>query len=125
MLKEKKYKWYKERRPKTLALLKGRLAQLQEDVLANPEEKALVQLGDQALSATRRSNPGTTRRENSSRLVRIYSKFFRFSITFLCMQEKMTISTKLDEKLEGVDNLRACKYGVMLTLEENQSKRVH
>ena len=31
----------------------------------------------------------------------------------------MTISTKLDEKLEGVDNLRAWKYGVMLTLEEN------
>ena len=31
----------------------------------------------------------------------------------------MTINTKLDEKLEGVDNLRAWKYGVMLTLEEN------
>ena len=31
----------------------------------------------------------------------------------------MTISTKLDEKLEGVDNLQAWKYGVMLTLEEN------
>ena len=31
----------------------------------------------------------------------------------------MTISTKLDEKPEGVDNLRAWEYGVMLTIEEN------
>ena len=31
----------------------------------------------------------------------------------------MTISTKLDEKLEGVDNFRAWKYRVMLVLEEN------
>ena len=31
----------------------------------------------------------------------------------------MTISTKLDEKLEGVDNFRAWKYKVMLVLEEN------
>ena len=31
----------------------------------------------------------------------------------------MTISTKLDEKLEGVDNCRAWKYRVMLVLEEN------
>ena len=31
----------------------------------------------------------------------------------------MTISTKLDEKLEGVDNFRAWKYRVMLILEEN------
>ena len=30
----------------------------------------------------------------------------------------MTISTKLDEKLEGVDNFRAWKYRVMLVLEE-------
>ena len=29
----------------------------------------------------------------------------------------MTISTKLDEKLEGV--LRVWEYGVMLTIEEN------
>ena len=35
---------------------------------------------------------------------------------------KMTINTKLDEKLEGVDNLRAWKYGVMLTLEEDEDK---
>ena len=33
----------------------------------------------------------------------------------------MTISTKLDEKLEGVDNLQVWKYEVMLTLEESQS----
>ena len=32
----------------------------------------------------------------------------------------MTINTKLYEKLEGANNLRAWKYGVMLTLEENQ-----
>ena len=32
----------------------------------------------------------------------------------------MTVHTKLDEKLKGADNLRAWKYGVMLTLEENQ-----
>ena len=31
----------------------------------------------------------------------------------------MTISTKLDEKLEGVDNFRAWKYRVMLIFEEN------
>lgn len=31
----------------------------------------------------------------------------------------MTIITKLDEKLEGVDNFRAWKYRVMLVLEEN------
>jgi hypothetical protein len=35
---------------------------------------------------------------------------------------KMTISTKLDEKLEGVDNFRAWKYRVMLVLEENGLK---
>lgn len=31
----------------------------------------------------------------------------------------MTINTKLDEKLEGVDNFREWKYRVMLILEEN------
>ena len=31
----------------------------------------------------------------------------------------MTISTKLDEKLEGADNFKAWKYRVMLILEEN------
>jgi hypothetical protein len=31
----------------------------------------------------------------------------------------MTTNTKLDEKLEGVDNFRAWKYRVMLILEEN------
>lgn len=31
----------------------------------------------------------------------------------------MAPSTKLDEKLEGVDNFRAWKYRVMLVLEEN------
>ena len=31
----------------------------------------------------------------------------------------MTISTKLDEKLEGADNFQAWKYRVMLVLEEN------
>ena len=31
----------------------------------------------------------------------------------------MTLSTKLDEKLEGVDNFRAWKYRVMLILEEH------
>ena len=31
----------------------------------------------------------------------------------------MTLSTKLDEKLEGADNFRAWKYNVMLILEEN------
>ena len=31
----------------------------------------------------------------------------------------MTISTKLDEKLEDADNFRAWKYRVMLILEEN------
>ena len=31
----------------------------------------------------------------------------------------MTISTKLDEKLEGADNFRAWKYRVMVILEEN------
>jgi hypothetical protein len=31
----------------------------------------------------------------------------------------MTSNTKLDEKLEGVDNFRAWKYRVMLIIEEN------
>ena len=31
----------------------------------------------------------------------------------------MTISPKVDEKLEGADNFRAWKYRVMLVLEEN------
>ena len=31
----------------------------------------------------------------------------------------MASSTKLDEKLEGIDNFRAWKYRVMLILEEN------
>ena len=31
----------------------------------------------------------------------------------------MSLSTKLDEKLEGVDNFRAWKYRVMLILEEH------
>jgi len=31
----------------------------------------------------------------------------------------MTSNTKLEEKLEGVDNFRAWKYKVMLILEEN------
>ena len=31
----------------------------------------------------------------------------------------MTSNTKLDEKLEGVDNFRAWKYRVMLILENN------
>ena len=35
---------------KTLALLEGELAQLQEDVLAHLQEGALVQLGNQALA---------------------------------------------------------------------------
>ena len=34
----------------------------------------------------------------------------------------MTISTKLDEKLEGVDKFRAWKFKVMLILEENNLK---
>ena len=84
-------------------------------------QQALVQQAGQI----RRSNPNTTRREKSSRLVSIYCQFFRFSITIFVYAGKMTINTKVDEKLEGVDNLRAWKYGVMLTLEENQSERVH
>ena len=31
----------------------------------------------------------------------------------------MSLSTKLDKKLEGVDNFRAWKYRVMLILEEH------
>ena len=34
----------------SLAFQKGRLAQLQEDGLANPEEEPLAQLGDQTLA---------------------------------------------------------------------------
>ena len=105
--------------------------------LAHQGEEALVQLGDQALAQlggqTRKSNPSATRRpnpkrykeENSSRLASIYYQFFRFRITFFVYVGKMTIKTKLDEKLEGVDNLRAWKYRVMLTLEKQQSGRIH
>lgn len=35
----------------------------------------------------------------------------------------MTSSTKLDEKLEGVENFRAWKYRVMLLLEENDLEK--
>ena len=35
----------------------------------------------------------------------------------------MTTSTKLDEKLEGVENFRAWKYRVMLILEENDLEK--
>ena len=76
-------------------------------------------------SATRRSNPSATRRENSSCLVSIYLSVFSFSISCFVYVGKMTINTKLDERLEGADNLRAWKYGIMLTLEESQSGRVH
>ena len=31
----------------------------------------------------------------------------------------MTENTKLDENLEGVENFRACKYSIMLILQEN------
>ena len=31
----------------------------------------------------------------------------------------MIKNTKLDEKLEGAENFRACKYRIMLILEEN------
>ena len=32
----------------------------------------------------------------------------------------MSHHTKLDEKLEGADNFRACKYRISLVLEENE-----
>ena len=35
----------------------------------------------------------------------------------------MTISTKLDEKPKGVDNLQAWEYGVMLTIEEDSIRK--
>ena len=35
----------------------------------------------------------------------------------------MTNSTKLDEKLEGVDNFWAWKYRVLLILEENNLEK--
>ena len=96
-------------------------AKLQEDALANLQEEALAQQEGQ----TRRPNPSATRRENSSCLVSIYCQFSVLAYHFFVYAGKMTISTKLDEKLEGVDNLRAWKYRVMLTLEEKQSGRVH
>jgi hypothetical protein len=34
-------------------------------------------------------------------------------------KDKMMSSTKLDEKLEGLDNFRAWKYRISLVLEEN------
>ena len=83
---------------------------LQRGALALKEKDLVLQEGSLALqrgnpSTTRRSNPSTTRRENSSRLVSIYSQFFRFSIIVFVYAGKITIKTKLDEKLEGVDNL--------------------
>ena len=35
----------------------------------------------------------------------------------------MTKNTKLDEKLEGVENFRAWKYRIMLILQENKLER--
>ena len=32
----------------------------------------------------------------------------------------MSHHTKLDEKLEGVDNFRACKYRISFVLKENE-----
>ena len=35
----------------------------------------------------------------------------------------MKKNTKLDEKLEGVENFKACKYRIMLILQENDLER--
>ena len=50
---------------------------------------------------------------------RLFISFLVFEHIVIVYPCKMTISTKLDEKLEGVDNFRAWKYRVMLILEEH------
>lgn len=74
-------------------------------------------------SATSRSNPSTTRRENSSRLVSIYCQFFRFSITVFVYAGKMTINTKLEKSLKVLiisehGNMESCSLLKKVNLEE-------
>ena len=40
-------------------------------------------------------------------------------MSFSVLWDKMSPSTKLDEKLEGIEKLRAWKYRIGLILEEN------
>jgi len=42
-----------------------------------------------------------------------------FKIQNLLFRGRMTIGTKIDEKLEGADNFRASRYRVSLLLEEH------
>ena len=70
-------------------------------------------------SATRKASLALQGRSyilSSKRLSISFSVFERIVIVYL---GKMTISTKLDEKLEGANNFRAWKYRVMLILEEH------
>ena len=40
-------------------------------------------------------------------------------MSFFDLRDKMAPSTKLDDKLEGIENFRAWKYRMGLILEEN------
>jgi hypothetical protein len=50
------------------------------------------------------------------------SEHFQFLVIFQ-LQVKMSASTKLVDKIEGVDNFRAWKYRIALILEENDLAR--
>jgi hypothetical protein len=50
-------------------------------------------------------------------------KHFQFLVIFVTEKYKMSTSTKLVEKLEGIDNFRAWKYRIGLILAENDLSR--
>ena len=52
-------------------------------------------------------------------MVRSKTLSFSFTYRWYLPKDKMSLNTKLDEKLEGADNFQAWKYRVMLILEEH------
>ena len=57
--------------------------------------------------------------ERHLELVRSKTLSFSFTYRWYLPKDKISLSTKLDEKLEGANNFRAWKYRVMLILEEH------
>ena len=94
-------------------MLQGGTLALQEGTLAL-QEGTLVQQGGKTLSLQ-----GGISLQGLILSGKLLFVSFQFWHIVFDSPGKMTISTKLDEKLEGVDNFRAWKDRVMLVLEEN------
>jgi hypothetical protein len=65
----------------------------------------------------------TKKYHQESRLRRAHllvSSVFQFRSYFCVVPGRMTTRTKIDEKLDGVDNFKACRYRVTLFLEEHE-----